>query len=193
MDLKRLYRPSSIPEHARRVFEGEIFDVYQWDQEVYDGTTVIFERIARPDTVVVIPIIDDEKILLIRDTQPTRGTVVTPPAGKVEEGELPEDAAHRELLEETGYAPDSLTLWYSEQPTSKIDWIVYVYLAKGCKKIAEATPDAGEKIELLPVSFDALVERAVAGDIRERGLVERILRAKLTPDRLVELKNFFFH
>src|SRR5215467_9321922 len=32
-----------IPEHAERVFQGKIFDVYQWPQKLYDGSTATFE------------------------------------------------------------------------------------------------------------------------------------------------------
>ena len=31
-----------LPEQAKKVFDGEIFDVYQWDQEMYDGSTETF-------------------------------------------------------------------------------------------------------------------------------------------------------
>lgn len=47
---------SKIPPHAVRVFKGVIFDVYQWEQMLYDGSTTTFECLKRPDTVIVIPL-----------------------------------------------------------------------------------------------------------------------------------------
>ncbi len=43
-----------IPDSAKRMFEGIIFDVYQWKQTQFDGTTRDFEMLKRPDTVVIL-------------------------------------------------------------------------------------------------------------------------------------------
>ena len=53
-----------FPPQAKRVFKGMIFDVYQWEQEMYDGSTHTFEKIIRPDTVLVIPVTEDGKIII---------------------------------------------------------------------------------------------------------------------------------
>ena len=45
-----------MPEHAKKVFSGVMFDVYQWEQEMYDGSTATFEKLTRPDTAQVIPV-----------------------------------------------------------------------------------------------------------------------------------------
>jgi len=193
MNKDRGYRASTIPENAVRVFEGKIFDVYQWEQKVYDGSTETFERVVRPDTVAVFPILGNNDIFLIKDTQPTRTTIITAPTGKIEKGETPEEAARRELLEETGLEAKELTLWHSYQLTSKIDWFVYVFIGKGCRKTKEPNPDAGEKIEPYPVSFETLSELVVSGKMRGDGFLERIFcAAKQNPEKLKALKAHFF-
>ena len=193
MNKNRSYRKSTIPENAVRVFEGAIFDVYQWEQKLYDGSTETFERIVRPDTVAVFPILENNDIFLIKDTQPTCATVITAPTGRIEEGETPEETARRELLEETGLSADTLTLWHSYQLTSKIDWFVYVFIAKGCRKIKEPNPDAGEKIEPYPVSFETLSELVISGKTRGDGFLERIFfEAKQDSEKLKALKAQFF-
>jgi len=193
MNKDRGYRKSNIPKGAQRTFEGAIFDVYQWEQELYDGSTETFERIVRPDTVAVFPILENNDIFLVKDTQPQRDTVITAPTGRIEEGETPEEATRRELLEETGLSANTLTLWHSYQLTSKLDWFVYVFIGRGCKKINEPTPDAGEKIEPYPVSFDALSELVVSGKMRGDGFLERIfLEARHDQKKMDELKAKFF-
>lgn len=42
-----------VPDAAQHVFEGMIFDVYQWPQKLFDGSEHTFEMLKRPDTVVV--------------------------------------------------------------------------------------------------------------------------------------------
>ena len=58
-----------LPAQAQRVFKGVIFDVYQWQQEMFDGTTETFEMLKRPDTVEVIAIKDD-KLVVVHEQQP---------------------------------------------------------------------------------------------------------------------------
>src|SRR3990167_7476624 len=126
-----------IPENAKRVFKGQIFDIYQWEQEMYDGSTHTFERLKRPDTVIVIPLTTDEKIIICDQEQPAREPFLSMIGGMIDEGEEPLTAAKRELLEETGYEASEITLFDEFHPHIKLDWTVYTYLAKGCKKVAE--------------------------------------------------------
>ena len=49
-----------IPDEAEKVFNGVLFDVYQWQQEMYDGSYATFERLRRADTAAVICITDDD-------------------------------------------------------------------------------------------------------------------------------------
>ena len=70
MEIKRPKSKQPIPDNAKKVFGGVLFDVYQWEQELFDGTKTIFEKLKRPDTVVVFPVLDDGKILLTEQEQP---------------------------------------------------------------------------------------------------------------------------
>ena len=190
MSNNRSYRKSAIPETAKKVFDGIIFDVYQWEQELYDGSKTTFEMLSRPDTAVVYPVLDDGRILLVEDTQPT-GEYLCAPGGRVDKGETNEDAARRELLEETGYAVERLTLLYEYVPNSKIDQTVYVYVGHGAKKVQDPDPGAGEKIVLHPVTFGELVELASKKGFETELLTFDALQAKLDPAKMAQLKAAF--
>src|SRR3989344_90768 len=104
MEIKRPKSKQPIPENAKRVFRGVIFDVYQWEQEMYDGTRTIFEKLKRPDTVVVFRVLPDGKIILTEQEQPGgKGPFIGATGGRVDEGEDILAVAKRELLEESGY------------------------------------------------------------------------------------------
>jgi len=187
----RKYRKPLLPPNAKRVFEGQIFDIYQWEQELYDGTSAVFEKGARPDTAVVFPVLEDGRILIIEDSQPHRETVLTAVSGRIEEGEAPEDGAKRELLEEAGYEAATWELFYTLAPVEKLDWMNYIFIAKGCRKTKDAKPDAGERIVPKLVTFDELIELASTRELRGKDFSIMALQAKLDPKKMEELRAKF--
>ena len=186
------YRKHTIPEHAKKVFDGVIFDIYQWEQKLYDGSTATFEKIARPDTVSIFPILEDGTIMLIEDTQPARDTKLRIPMGRVDPGETPEETAERELLEETGLQATELVPFYDFEFYEKADWRIYVYLARRCKKVAEQDEGIGEKIQPHPVAFKELLELA-KGDTLDRmeEFSFMVWRAENDPEKMKLLKTRF--
>src|SRR5690349_18635922 len=119
------------PATARVVFQGVLFEVWQWEQKLFNGTQVVFETIKRPDTVLVLPVLGDGNVILAEETQPGMPSLLHALGGRVEPGESPEQAARRELMEESGYVAAEFRLWDAWQPLTKIDWAVYLYIALG--------------------------------------------------------------
>ncbi len=142
-----------IPKEAECVFKGIIFDVYQWDQELYDGSYETFEMLKRPDTVSIAAIRED-KVVVLKESQPGRDEFIGFPGGRADRGEIPIDAAKRELLEETGMKFSNWKLLDVIQPQSKIEWFMYSYLATDFESQEAPAQDPGEKIELMELTFD---------------------------------------
>ena len=181
-----------IPEKAKRVFKGQIFDVYQWEQEMFDGSFKTFEMIDRPDTVEVIPIDGNGNLIISREQQPGGEAKVGLIGGRVDQGESPLEAVKRELLEESGYIADEYTLWYKESPFEKIQWDIYVYIAKGVRKVSDQQLESGEKIELLYVSFDDFINKYVMEDtFRDVECKMEVLKSKNDTNRFQKLQNLF--
>lgn len=149
-----------IPEQARLVFKGVIFDVYQWPQKLFDGSGAIFEMLRRPDTVTVIGVVDD-KIIVLNDEQPHVGSRVSFPGGRVDEGETILAAARREMREETGHEFKNWRLIGVWQPHPKLEWFIYLYLATDGQKVSGLHPDAGEKITVETYDFDEVKNKAI--------------------------------
>lgn len=143
-----------VPEQAKKVFGGEIFDAYQWPQELYDGSVETFEMLRRPDTTQVIAIIDG-KIIIVNDTQPNRGEKLTFPGGRIDTTDIStQEAAARELKEETGYELANWKLAQVWQPIGKIEWFMYIYVAWGDYITVAPDPGPGEKIEVMHKSLE---------------------------------------
>ena len=193
MNIQRPKSKQPIPEYAKRVFKGIIFDVYQWEQELFDGTKTTFEKLKRPDTVVVFPVLNDGKIILTEQEQPGKEPFIGVTGGRVDEGEDILSAAKRELLEESGYEAEEFILWDMQHPTSKIDWVVYTFIAKGLKKVADLHLDAGEKIKLITATFDELVDIAINArkNFGEKEVILKFFEAKINLKKRKELHKLF--
>lgn len=145
-----------IPPQAKRVFEGIIFDVYHWEQELYNGKTTTFEMLKRADSVAVLAI-EGDKIMMIEDEQPSRPMVLGFPAGRRDPGETALEAAKRELLEETGYTANFWEHYITFEPSHKMEWKLPFFIAKDLINIADADPGAGERITVKWVTFDQFI------------------------------------
>lgn len=152
---------SKIPPHAKCVFKGVIWDTYQWEQELYDGTTTVFEMLKRANTVMVLATDSDGNVLLAKQEQPGKGTYYDYLGGRADEGEEPLATAKRELLEESGMVSDDWELWQVDSFPGKIEWRTYYFIARNCHKVQEPHLDGGEKLELIRMPFDAFVQQIV--------------------------------
>jgi ADP-ribose pyrophosphatase len=176
-----------IPKEAKRVFKGIIFDVYQWQQKMFDGSTETFEMLKRPNTVEVIAV-KDGKICLSRQSQPTKKDFYSLFGGRAEPCEEPLTTAKRELLEESGMTSDNWELYKSFSPLHKTEWVIYTFIAKDCKKVAEPTPDPGEKIEPIELSFEEFIDYILSDKYWGNEIVIEVLKMKLD-GKLDEFKN----
>ncbi len=114
-----------------------------------------FYVIDTNDWVNVIPVTDNGEIVMIRQWRHgSKELTLEIPGGLVEEAS-PEDAAVRELLEETGYRGEKVTFLGSTNPNPAIfNNTCYTYLVEGVKKVSDIDldPDEDIEVELLPVS-----------------------------------------
>ncbi len=147
-----------IPKHAKRVFKGKIFQVYQWPQKMFDGSTQTFERAKRQDTAIIIASVK-KQIVALKQKQPGTGWFYCTPSGRLDiPGERPADAAKRELLEETGMVAKKFFLWKKYEKTGKVMSTIYFYIARDCQKVSPQKLDAGEKIKIERFTFDQFLK-----------------------------------
>lgn len=149
-----------IPKNAERVFKGIIFDVYQWQQPMYDGRVATFEMLRRPDTVLILGVKGD-KIIMVEDEQPHYGVKQRLPGGRNDvEGEDELACAKREMHEETGMVFKTWRLIDAFQRAAKIEAFVYTFLATDFERQDEPHVDGGEKIKVLPMTFKEALQNS---------------------------------
>ncbi len=126
-----------------------------------DGTIInnyyVFEF---PEWATAFPITEDGKIILVKQYRHAIGKVcIELPGGCIDATDTnAEDAIRRELLEETGYAFESVHFLgqISANPSTNSN-LMNMFIAKGGKKIQEQKLDHNEEIEIMPVTMDELI------------------------------------
>jgi ADP-ribose pyrophosphatase len=181
-----------LPKHAKKVFDGIIFSIWQWEQEMYDGSIQTFEKSSRAASVGIIPITKDKKIVLTIQEQPGMNQFISLLGGVVDPGEKEVEAAHREIKEEAGLVTSDLELWYSVQPVTKIEWPIYIYIARDCEIVAPPNPDAGEKISLKYVTWEEFLDIIYLEEFRDKEIALRLLQLQKDPDKLEEVRKLLF-
>lgn len=178
-----------IPDHAERVFKGQIFDVYQWPQKLFDGSTATFEMLKRPDTIQVIAI-RDGKLTMVHDEQPNRASEISFPGGRADEDATWLDAAKRELLEETGLKFKTWKLIAAYQPMPKIEQFVAWFVATDFESKQPQKLDAGERIKVEMMDFDSVRDMIFGPEYPTLSYAKSLFLDVKTLDDLLQLSEF---
>jgi 8-oxo-dGTP pyrophosphatase MutT (NUDIX family) len=119
------------------------------------------------DWVNVIGLTPNDEAVMIRQFRFGSGLVTLEiPGGIVDPGESPLEAAHRELLEETGYEAERWTSLGSVSPNPAIQRNrLHCFLAEGCRHVAAQSLDPGEDIRVELHAMSELRRKLAAGEV----------------------------
>ena len=110
------------------------------------GKKADFDIIHNVSYVTVVPLTTDGKVVTVRQFRPGPETFLENfPEGGMEKGETPEEAAYRELLEETGYHSEEIIFLKAKQGAYSTQ-TQYFLLALNCKKTDRQNLDENEFI-----------------------------------------------
>jgi ADP-ribose pyrophosphatase len=146
--------------------------------EMPNGRTTLYGVVTFGDCVGVIPFLDDNHILMVRQFRYVqREARWEIPTGGVKEGESLEAAAQRELEEEAGYSAEQLT-WISSYYTSKsvCDETAHLYVGERLSP-ALRDPDETEFIEVRAFPFTEALRMVIDCQIMDSMSVTGILHA----------------
>lgn len=152
---------------SKIVFECPVFDVEEAEVELPDGSVQKRWYVVNPDAVLVMPIDAENNIVLIKEWASAAQKRITKlVAGKIDVDETPEQAALRELREETGYGAKSLE--FVGNIPAQANWQKqnkYFFVARNLYE-DPLEGDEFEKAELLPTAFDEVLRKIDAGELR---------------------------
>ena len=159
------------------VYEGKILHIHRDTVLLPNGSEAIREVAEHPGGVAIVAIDESDCVLTVKQYRYVFSQVMEEiPAGKLERGENPDDAALRELREETGAVPERFTkLGSLIVSPGCYGEVLHLYLAEGLR-FGETEPDEDEFLDLVRTSFDDMVERVLRGEVEDAKTVCGILK-----------------
>ena len=155
--------------HASRfIFQSPWFRLRQDDITLPGGEEITYTLVDHPGYAMVVPMVDRETVLLEEVYRHTvQQTVIECPSGGLDDDQ-PLDAAHRELLEETGWAAAEMSPLGSYFGSNGIsNERFHLFLATGLEQVAEPDREPTEQMELIQVPFDRAVHMALSGEVED--------------------------
>lgn len=131
------------------------------------------------DFVVIVAVTEDGSVLLERQfRQGIEKVVLEIPAGAIEPGETKEQAARRELEEETGYKASEVEFLFKLAPNAaSSSTYAWCYLARNVKPSGRQKLDETEELEVFPASADEVREMLGKGEFLQAVHAAALYRA----------------
>ena len=171
--------PQNEPTLAtRQVYNGDVINVRVDTVRLPNGRESDREIVYYPSSVCVVSVDLHQNVILVRQFRKTANRfLMEVPAGKMEPGEDPEEAALRELREETGYAAGKWQLLgaFFLNPSLSPQY-THAYLATDLK-LSNLDADADEFIELRRVPFTDVAALITDGSIQDAKSIAALLLA----------------
>ena len=151
-----------------QVYLGRFLDVRRDQVRLPDGTTAQREYIVHPGAVMVVPLLDDGRLVIERQWRYPLARVMTEfPAGKIDAGEPPLQCGICELAEETGYrAAEWARAGILHNAIAYSNEGIEVWFARGLT-LGERHLDAGEFLDVGSATLDELNEQARRGELTD--------------------------
>jgi ADP-ribose pyrophosphatase len=150
------------------IHRGRVFELVRENVTLENGTTTDVEYIEHPGAAAMVPFLDDNRILLLKQYRHALKKYIWEiPAGTLDPREEIIDCARRELVEETGYSAGQ---WHRLGEITPVpgysDERIHIYLAGELQPAAQDL-DADEVIQVQKVDFKKALEMIGSGQIQD--------------------------
>ena len=173
-------------QQRRAIYKGRILSLEVDHIVEPSGKEVEREIVRHKGSVAILPVLADGRVVLVRQYRyAVDDELLEIPAGHIDPGESPDQAASRELIEETGYTAGTLQKIGEFFPTPGFtDERMHLYLATGLLPGAPV-PEDDESIECVTLPFDEMLNLARKGEVADaKTLVALLWRHALDGQQL---------
>ena len=184
-ELKTYIEELKVIKLKKLDIEGKFLKSIPHECTLNNGETIIREKLIKGNNdgsaAVILPVTTKDNIILTVEPRVfTKRTVgVGLPAGYIEPGEIPIEAAKRELSEETGYVPKliiPLGGFYQDMGVSSA--FNQMFLAKDCEKLENQKLDDSEFVKYFECTYDEALELVDMGYIEGCNAILTLTKAK---------------
>jgi ADP-ribose pyrophosphatase len=181
-------RPSSAMREAfisgDTLYQGKVFTARRDRVRLPDGKEALREVVLHSGGVAVLALDQEENVMMVRQFRyAAERETLEIPAGKLEPGEDPAEAAKRELSEETGCSCRSLVSMGTVLPTGGYcSEIIHLFFARGLAE-GSAHPDDGEFLSAERVPLKKLEEMALSGELTDSKTLAALYRLRLRREK----------
>ncbi len=167
--------------NSKKLYDGRIIKLYNDEITLPNGKGAFREYVKHPGGICIVPVTENEEVLLVRQFRYPYGELVTEiPAGKRDSAEEdPLEGGKRELREELGVTAENYYFLGEFYPTpGYTDEVIYMYAATGLT-FGENDPDDDEFVLEERIHIDDLVELILSGEIADGKTQAAVLKTKL--------------
>ncbi len=154
---------------SQELFKGRLLHAFRDTVAMPDGGTATREYIVHPGAVVIVPLLDDGRVLLERQFRyPVGQVMIEFPAGKIDAGEDRLACARRELLEETGYTAREWAQVGQLHPViSYSTEFIDIWFARGLVDGGQRSLDHGEFLDVFTATPQELLDWCRDGQVTD--------------------------
>lgn len=163
---------------SEEIFDGVAIHLFRDEILLPNGNKGVREVVRHPGAVCVLPLTEDGDVIFVNQFRYALNRVTLEvPAGKLEKGEDPQEAALRELSEETGIEAKKIVPMGALYTTPALmDEIIYMYIATELSQ-GEQHLDEDEFVNAVKIPLEKAVEMVMNGEIKDAKTQTIILKA----------------
>ncbi len=161
---------------SEELFKGRFLHAFRDTVKLPDGKTSTREYVVHPGAVMVVPMLDDGRVVVERQYRyPVRRVMIEFPAGKIDAGEDVLACAQRELFEETGYvAAEWARAGVLHPVISYSTEFIDIWFARGLIQ-HERMLDEGEFLDVFAATFEELMAWSREGHLTDAKTLTALL------------------
>jgi ADP-ribose pyrophosphatase len=158
---------------SSKVYSGDI--TLRKDRFSLNGRVIDKEIVEHRDSVGIVPVSGSDVILITQYRHAAGKVLLEIPAGKIEKGETPRQAAAREMVEEISCFGKLTPLlkWYLAPGYSTE--LMHVFVATNLRKIKRGPLDDDENIRIRKMKLSAAIKKCLSGEIQDSKTVAALL------------------
>jgi len=171
----RLYEETISSE---KIYSGKIIDLRKDVVRLENGAEATREVVEHNGAVCVVAVDENNMVYMVKQYRyPFKQVLLEVPAGKIDAGETPLEAAKRELEEEVGMrASEFIAMGEFYPSVAFLNEIIYMYIAKGLTPSMQNL-DEDEFLKIEKLALGDVCDRIMSGEVKDGKTIASILKA----------------